>query len=106
MASPHGPPVPGWYDDPQHPGFPRWWDGYRWAAPTPGVGWSGHGGHGQAPGRPPDLEEEAATGQRARAALWAGAAAYCIQFVANAIYFAASIDLIKESMTPGSSRAD
>lgn len=31
-------PPPGWYDDPQHPGYSRWWDGVRWTehrAPKP-----------------------------------------------------------------------
>lgn len=47
--------APGWYDDPAHPGYKRWWDGTAWTErtttnpnPDPPTG-SGHGG----PAAPP-----------------------------------------------------
>ncbi len=36
------PPLPpeGWYDDPTHPGHPRWWNGAAWGNPAPS--WEGN----------------------------------------------------------------
>jgi hypothetical protein len=84
----------GWYQDPRFPGLMRWWDGAQWTEHTQAAA-----GLLPAPQPQPlvpmqpmwpasdparDLADVAKAGQTASRFLFAGAAAYALQFIAGA----------------------
>lgn len=109
MTLPQGSRPPGWYDDPNTSGSPRWWDGRQWAPPggsrpaaVPGYGYGYGSGF-----RPQNLVEEAKSGRRAALALWVGVACQATQLVAIALYIHelwAQFDKIFSSSSTGRTR--
>jgi hypothetical protein len=67
-----GGPPPGWYDDPERPGRPRWWDGQRWAPADASPALPGPPVGAPVPAAAADLARERSTGGRAKAAVWGG----------------------------------
>jgi hypothetical protein len=82
VSNADGGPPPGWYDDPEFPGRPRWWDGQRWApADAPPAPPALHGA-APVPAAAADLARERATGGRAKVAVWVG----LVAFFANHVF--------------------
>ena len=82
MNNAEGGPPPGWYDDPERPGRPRWWDGRGWAPADAPPALPAPPGSAPVPAAAADLARERSTGGRAKVAVWVG----LVVFFANHLF--------------------